>query len=219
MYSNQEQGATARSLNIEDIQSKMKIDSNGKKAYESYKSGTGTAYKTGTRLYGLLGSYPLKWKTDTLEVESNPKNPEAFKSEIEAYEKETDTRVDGKNLTVTQTCWVLNSASMKTNFEEADTRDIEKSGNMYYELLCNNGTSMYWLASRHTDARENLYAQFGLRCVNVGAVECPEIFCSNPYERERSYYVRPVVCLPANKINLNTEYNEETGWSLIDNNR
>ena len=222
MYSNQEQGATARSLNIEDIQNKMKKNTDGKKAYESFtRSNTNTTYKNSFK-YTQYKWYPLKWKDDTsVEAESNPKNPEdsdiiEYAGEANARKKESDT-----NLTITQSLWVINAASMKTNFEQADTRDTAKSESMYYELLCNNGTSKYWLASRHTDTKYKEYACFGLRCVYEGTVTGIYLFYPTPIEGTNvdPIYIRPVVCLPADRINLNTEYNEETGWNLIDNKR
>ena len=217
MYSNKGKGATARSLNIEDIQNKMKTSSEGKKAYESFtRSNTNTMYKN-TFTYTQYKWYPLKWKDDTIQKESDPKNPEAseivsYAGEANARKKESDT-----NLTITQTLWAINASSMKTNFEKADTRDIAKSENMYYELLCNNGTSKYWLASRHTDTKYKEYACFGLRCVYEGTVTGIYLFYPTPTEGLDEYFIRPVVSLPVDAINLNTDYNETIGWSLINN--
>lgn len=171
MYSNASKRAVARSLNIEDIQDKMKVDEEtGKKAYESYTSGTGRVYKTGTYPYSSKW-YPLKWKEDKGIVgESDPKYPTS--SDIIPYASEdyAKTQETSEKLTVTQTYWYLDASTMSTNFETANTRDTTKANSMYYELLCNNGSSYYWLASRCVATGDSSYAYFGLRIVNGGRV-------------------------------------------------
>ena len=62
-----------KNLKIEDIQDKMRVnEATGKKAYESYSSGTGTVYKTGTYPYSSNKWYPLQWKQDN-GIEANLK--------------------------------------------------------------------------------------------------------------------------------------------------
>ena len=217
MYSNKSKGAVARSLNIEDIQDKMKVnEATGKKAYESYSSETGTVYKTGTYPYSSNKWYPLQWKKDNgIEGESKPKNPESsdiisYASEDNAMDKETSGY-----LTVTQTYWGLGSSDMRSNFESADTRDTAKANSMYYELLCNNGGSFYWLASRYVLTGNSSYAHFGLRCVSGGGVNGSNAFSSSSNTGNgKDYCVRPVVSLPSNIIDLNTDYVSVGKWNL-----
>lgn len=216
MYSNESKGAIARSLNVEDIQDKMKIDeTTGKKAYESYTTGTGTVYNAGTYSYASNIWYPLQWKNDKgIEGESEPKNPNG--SDIIQYATEDDAKTEETtgNLVVTQTYWYLSSSTVSANFEIADTRDTTKANSMYYELLCNNGGSYYWLASRFVDARDSSYANFGLRNVSSGNVYGSYIFYSRSYETSSDGYVRPVVSIPSSAIDIGTRYDENTGWSL-----
>ncbi len=216
MYSNASKKAVARSLNIEDIQDKMKVDEEtGKKAYESYTSGTGTVYKTGTYPYSSNKWYPLKWKEDNGIVgESDPKNPTS--SDIISYASEDDakTQETSRDLTVTQTYWYLNASTMSSNFETANTRDTTRANSMYYELLCNNGSSYYWLASRCVTALDPSGANFGLRLVNSGSVEESRMFYSNSNTYSVNVFVRPVVSLPSNVIDLNTNYETEGKWNL-----
>lgn len=104
---------------------------------------------------------------------------------------------------------------MSSNFESADTRDITKANSMYYELLCNNGSSDYWLASRYVNTYSSSYADFGLRFVGGGDVNGIIMF----YSDSRASYgngrcVRPVVSLPSNVIDLNTDYVSVGKWNL-----
>ena len=103
---------------------------------------------------------------------------------------------------------------MSSNFESADTRDITKANSMYYELLCNNGSSYYWLASRNAGAGESSYAHFGLRFVSSGVVGGGGMFYSDSGASLGSDYVRPVVSLPSNVIDLNTDYVSVGKWNL-----
>ena len=221
MYSNASKGAVARSLNIEDIQDKMiekvideETEKKGKE-YEKYKSGTGTVYKTGTYPYSSNKWYPLKWKEDNgIEGESEPKTPTS--SDIISYASEDNAKDQEKtqDLTVTQTYWYLDASTMSTNFETANTRDTTKTNSMYYELLCNNGSSYYWLASRYVDAFSSSCAYFGLRYVNGGDVDGIYVFYSNSRPYSDYLFVRPVVSLPSNVIDLNTNYETVGKWNL-----
>ena len=181
MYSNNSKGAIARSLNIEDIQDKMKIDETTKqKKYESYKSGNGINYKTGNYSYKNNKWYPLQWKKDNgVEGESEPKNPET--SDIVQYLSENDakTQETSDDLTVTQTYWTLDSTTMSENFEIADTRESTEASNMYYKLLCSNGNSSYWLASRYVHANVTTLCMFGLRLMDLGSVDSSSLFMSD----------------------------------------
>ena len=216
MYSNSSLGAEARSLNIEDIQDKMKVinEETGKKAYENY-----TSYSIGIE-YGDTYSfssnklYPLQWKND------NGTTGESKQETITSYISESDARAQetASNLIVTQTYWKLLYSNMQTNFISADTRDATKSGSMYYELLCINNTSnsLYWLASRFVDVFDSNYPYFGLRSVSFGGVAGEHLFFSRGYADayNSDSYVRPVVSIKSNIINIDVGYNETTGWSL-----
>lgn len=214
MYSNASKKAVARSLNIEDIQDKMKVDEEtGKKAYESYTSGTGTVYKTGTYSYSNNKWYPLKWKEDNGIVgESEPKTPKS--SDIKSYASEANAKDQEKttDLTVTQTYWILGKSTMSSNFETADTRDTTKANSMYYELLCNSGNC--WLASRFAYAISSSWADFGLRYVYFGDVSGGVMFGSRSSASSDFNVIRPVVSLPSDVIDLNTNYETIGKWNL-----
>lgn len=216
MYSNNSKKAIARSVNIEDIQDKMKVidEKTGKKAYENYTSKTGTAYGA-TYSYSNNIWYPLQWKNDNGIIgESEPKNPS--NSDIKEYPTENDAKVQENNaLTVIQTNWYLTSSDTQINFISANTRDISKSDSMYYELLCNNGTSYYWLASRLVSTNNSSFAIFGLRYVAHGDINGSDLFYSDGNSGWSATYVRPLVSLKSDIINLDAGYNESNGgWQL-----
>ena len=218
MYSNKSKGAIARSLNIEDIQNKMKVDvETGKKAYENYTSPIGTLYGTGSYTYSTHKWYPTKWKDDRGVIgesdykDFNVADITQYTTDAEALAQETTT-----DLIVTQTHWALNSSIMSDSFELADTRDISKSISMYYELLFDNGVSCYWVASNSVESKETWGASFCLGLVYDGALTGHTVIYSSALENSNllDYYVRPVVSIPAIIIDISTEYNPSTGWSI-----
>ena len=212
MYSNSSLGAEARSLNIEDIQDKMKVvdEETGKKAYENYTaSNTGTKYGD-TYPYSRNKWYPLQWKND------NGTTGESKQETVTSYETEADAKAQetAGDLIVTQTYWYLSASDIQSNFISADTRDTTKATSMYYELLCNNGSSYYWLASRCVITYDSSYSRFGLRIVGSGNVDGRNMFYSYGIALNGDYYVRPAVSLKSNIINTDDGYNETIGWSL-----
>ena len=211
MYSNSSLGAEAISLNIEDIQDKMKVvdEETGKKAYENYTVSTGTKYGDPYH-YSSNKWYPLQWKND------NGTTGESKQETVTSYETEADAKAQetAGDLIVTQTYWYLSASDIQSNFISADTRDTTKATSMYYELLCNNGSSYYWLASRCVTTSNSSYSGFGLRYVNSGLVYRGYMFDSNDRPSSTGNYVRPVVSLKSNIINTDDGYNETTGWSL-----
>lgn len=211
MYSNETIGAVARSLNIEDIQDKM-ITINGKKAYETnkcYECGKNHEYGK-TTSYQYSKYYPLQWNNDNeLQGRSKSNSLQEYKTEDDAICKDHNG-----DLTVAVTHWSLDKNTMETNFEQADTRDKTKANSMYYELLCAGGSSNYWLASRSVLTTSTDSATVGLQKVDYGIVAVGGLYHMDKRIDSESNYIRPVVSLPANVINTDVEYNDETGWSL-----
>ena len=211
MYSNSSKGAVARSLNIEDIKDKMEVidKEKGKKAYENYVTATGTTYGT---TYSYKGNrwYPLQWKNDNgIDGESNQVQVTEYGTEDDAKAQESSI------LTVTQTFWYLTLSELQANFISADTRDTSKSDSIYYELLCNNGISHYWLASRCVSTGSSSYANFGLFYMDNGDIQGHTTFNSRSNTNPYYNYVRPIVSLKSDIINIDAGYNEaNNGWQL-----
>ena len=215
MYSNSSKGAIARSLNIEDIQDKMKVidETTGKKAYEDYINDTAKLKYGKTYSYDRHKWYPLQFKNDNGVIgESKQETVQAYSSEDEAKAEET-----AGDLILTQTYWYLLPQDMRPNFITADTRDSSKANSMYDELFkVSDHDDTYWLASRFVNPFDTVYGYFGLRAVEWGTSFSAEnlltTFGDDAYSHNNK--VRPVVSIKSNIIDIDVGYDEKNGWSL-----
>ena len=207
LYSNSSIGATARSLNIEDIQNKMDLSVWDYHNYSEYGN---------TRTYETNKNYPYQWtqeKTEKSKIDGNLINGTIGQSEQKELTEKTYSEAT-TSIEVQRTYWNRNNSDMQSNFQKADTRDNTKANSMYYELLCNNGTSHYWLASRCARTNRSSSAGFGLRNVDYGNVNGYSMFSSDADVSGHGIRVRPVVSLPSNIINIDTDYDTEGTWKL-----
>lgn len=213
LYGNPIKGVTARSLNIEDIEAKMDLTIWDYHNYISEK--TSTKYGN-TYIYDTNRYYPYQWtqeNTEKSKIDGNAITGTLGKSEQRVLTIESSSQATN-SIEVQQTYWYRSSSDIQSNFKVADTRDATAVNSMYYELLCNNGNFYYWMASRYVYANDISCAEFGLRDVYYGEVGCNVMFSSNSNLSSGYHYVRPVVSLPSSMIDINTEYNESTGWGL-----
>ena len=207
LYSNSSIGATARSLNIEDIQNKMDLSVWDYHNYSEYGN---------TRTYETNKNYPYQWtqeKTEKSKIDGNLINGTIGQSEQKELTEKTYSEAT-TSIEVQKTYWNRNNSDMQSNFQKADTRDNTKANSMYYELLCNNGTSHYWLASRFAGTSNSSDADFGLHFVTSGNVYGIGMFYSGAHVSSNTTRVRPVVSLPSNIINIDTDYNTAKTWKL-----
>ena len=203
LYSNLDKGTTARSLDIEDIQDKLKSED----TYKGYESKTGTKWGS-SFTYGIAKKFPAQWQNDNgVEKESESRNLISIEKELSDVESKT----------ITQTLWDRDAEAMKTAFKETSTNFSETDSEIYYNLLCNKGNGRYWLASRFAHAPRESYAVFGLRGVREGRVGGPYLFYTSgflPSVESRS--VRPVVNIQADKIDTDTGDGTDSnvGWGI-----
>lgn len=214
LYRNTEKGATARSLNIEDIEEKMDVSVWD---YRSYTSETNTKYGD-TYTNTANRYYPSQWiqeKTEKSKIDGNASTGESGRSEQTLLTEITSGQAS-TSIEVQQTYWYRSNSDIKSNFKKANTRSEDTTivKSMYYELLCNNGTSNYWLASRYANTSSSTLVDFGLQDIYEGAVQGSDMFISDASLDSYERYVRPVVSLPISSIDITKEYNESTGWSL-----
>lgn len=203
LYSNLDKGTTARSLDIEDIQDKLKSED----TYKGYESETGTKWGS-SFTYGIAKKFPAQWQND------NGVGKESESRNLISIEKELS---DVESKTITQTLWDRDAEAMKTAFKETSTNFSETDSEIYYNLLCNKGNGRYWLASRFAHAPRESYAVFGLRGVREGRVGGPYLFYTSgflPSVESRS--VRPVVNIQADKIDTDTGDGTDSnvGWGI-----
>ena len=212
LYSNSSIGATARSLNIEDIQDKMDLS-----VWDYHND----VYYGDVETFETNKKYPYQWtqeKTEKSKIDGNLINGTLGQSEQKELTEETYSEAT-TSIEVEIKSWDRSSEKMKSNFKEADTRDKTKSNSMYYELLLyiNNKYPFYWLATRVTSDWNHNSVAFGLYSVDYenGIIDST-LFKSDEGDGEWEYTKRllPVVSLPSNIINIDTDYDTEGTWKL-----
>ena len=203
-YGNASLGATARSLTIEDIESRM--NSKGIEARNAYKAGT-VQYGTTRKYTGSNAKYPAIYAqekysgvdvsdvadgtqviTGSVDATAQAKmNPSGKSGSDDIYttlpETSKTTGPSKTNLTCTQTYYYMSSPS--SYFDDSN----------FYNMIFGTGTN-FWLASRYVNCNSSdSYAYFGLRFVNSSYLIGINLFYSNgssDYNRNR---LAPVVSL------------------------
>ena len=203
-YGNTSLGATARSLTIEDIESRM--NSTGIAARNAYKSGT-TQYGTTRKYTGSNAKYPAIYAQEkysgvdvsdvtdgtqviagsvntTAQGKMNP-NGKSVSDDIYTTLPETSetTGPSKTNLTCTQTFWGGSQSS--SYYDDAN----------FYNMIFGTGT-YFWLASRSVNCDSyDSRAYFGLRYVSSSSLYGDNLFYSNGSSNLDNYRLGPVVSL------------------------
>ena len=190
LYSNENLGVTARSINLEDdIEPKM--NEAGIAARDSYESGQTYAYgnvrtytSSSYRYYPNLYAQEKGSGIDTgvAREDGVAKNDSYYSSPT----AETYTQA-GTSLTVTSDYYYFSSSNSPSYFDDTT----------WYDLVFNTN-SYYCLASRCVNAYPS-YAFFYVRRVGYGSLYYGNLFDSNSYAGYNySYRFRPVVSLGSN---------------------
>ena len=212
-YGNASLGATARSLTIEDIESRM--NATGIAARNAYKSGT-TQYGTTRKYTGNYTKYPALYEQEkyagvkrnadniltevsdvddgtqvitgsvnaTAQAKMNPNGKTQSEDVYTAITQDT-SKTASTTLTCTQTFW---GGSQSSSYYD-DTN--------FYNMIFGTGTQ-FWLASRWVDcnsATNISYASFGLRGVSVSGLYGLNLFASLGSNGYNNYRLAPVVSL------------------------
>ena len=187
-YGNASLGATARSLTIEDIESKM--NGAGIAARNAYKSGT-VQYGTTRKYTGSYAYYPAIYAQEkysgvdvsdvadgtqvitgsvdaTAQAKMNPNGKSGSDDIYTTLPETSETTGPSKtNLTCTQTYYNMSSPS--SYFDDSN----------FYSMIFGTGT-YFWLASRYVSCySSSSYASFGLRYVNGSYLGGYNLFYSN----------------------------------------
>ena len=210
-YGNASLGATARSLNVEDIESKM--NSKGIAARNAYKSGT-VQYGTTRKYTGRYKTYPALYEqekyagvkrnadntlTEVSDVDDGTQvitgsinataqakmNPNGKTQSEDVYTTPTgDTsKTASTTLTCTQTFYYFN-CTPRSYFDDSN----------FYNMIF--GTGIFWLASRSVSCNSSTpYANFGLRRVYYGDLNDSDLFRSNGGSNYGNGRLAPVVSL------------------------
>ena len=204
-YGNASLGATARSLTIEDIESRM--NSKGIAARNAYKSGT-TQYGTTRKYTGSNTKYPAIYAqekysgvdvsdvTDGAQVitgsvnttAQGKMNPNGKSGSDDIYttlpETSETTGPSKTNLTCTQTHYYF-SNTPSSYFDDTN----------FHSMIFGTGT-VFWLASRYVSCySDNSDALFGLRDVYSSSLYGYYLFYSYGNSYNNNYRLAPVVSL------------------------
>ena len=188
LYSNNNLGITARSINIEDIESQM--NETGIATRDAYTV-NGVQYGN-IKTYTGYTQYPnlyVKEKgsgIDTVEVNTN-----GIGGSNNGYTNPT-TETSSKastRLTVTQTYYAL------TYIPDSYFKDYNESSSTVRDMLFNTGT-IYFLASRYVVCNST-FASFGLRTVSGVYIEGYNRFNSNGTTSAYNFRLRPIVSIGA----------------------
>ena len=211
-YGNASLGATARSLNIEDIESRM--NSKGIEARNTYKSGT-TQYGTTRKYTGNNAKYPALYEQEkyagvhrdaqenlvevsdvadgtqviigsvdtTAQGKMNPGGKTQSEDVYTAATEDT-SKTASTTLTCTQTYYRFDSTP-SSYFDDSN----------FYNMIFGTETK-FGLASRYVSCSSNhSYALFGLCCVRVSDLGGYVFFSSNGNSSSSSNRLAPVVSL------------------------
>ena len=206
-YGNASLGATARSLNIEDIESRMNsngiVARNANKGYnnESIQYGTTKTFTGSNAEYPAIyvqekysgvdvsdvtaGSQVIAGEVNaTAQAKMNPNGKSGSDDIYTTLPETSETTGPSKtNLTCTQTYYYMSSPS--SYFDDSN----------FYNMIFGTGT-YFWLASRYVDWKSyNSYARFGLRVVSSSNLDGNGLFYSYGGSGNGGYSLAPVVSL------------------------
>jgi len=215
-YGNASLGATARSLNIEDIESRM--NATGIAARNAYKAGT-TQYGTTKKYTGIQTIYPYPALYEQEKYAGVHRDAQGNLVEVSDVANGTQV-ITGSVDTTAQSKMNPNGKSGSDNIyttlpETSETTGPSKTNltctqTFYYfdsipssyfddtnfhSMIFGTGTE-FWLASRYVDCRsDRLFADFGLRHVDRSDLYGHSLFYSNGYNNNDYYRLAPVVSL------------------------
>ena len=188
-YGNASLGATARSLNIEDIESRMNSNGiaarNANTGYNSIQYGTTKTFTGSNAQYPAIyaqekysgvdvsdvtaGSQVIAGEVNaTAQAKMNPNGKSGSDNIYTTLPETSETTGPSKtNLTCTQTYYNMSSPS--SYFDDSN----------FYNMIFGTGT-YFWLASREVSCNSSYsYAYFGLRFVGNGYLDGSGLFNSS----------------------------------------
>ena len=202
-YGNASLGATARSLNIEDIESRM--NSNGIAARNGYKSGT-TQYGTTKTFTGSNAQYPVIYaqeKYSGVDVSDVTAGSQVIAGEVNTTAQakmNPNGKTQSEDVYTTPTADTSKTASttltcIQTGYGFSNTPSSYFDDTNFHSMIFGTGT-YFWLASRYVDCySSNSYASFGLRIVISSYLNGNNLFSSGVYDYDRYSCLAPVVSL------------------------
>lgn len=199
LYGNKEKGIKARSIDIDDIEVKMKKEALTQAQTESnYGKQILNAYMEKN------SNYPIIYEQEILRsIDNNGKvistglgiSEQVKLGLIEATDNNAlNGYLQATSIQPTQTYWSKDNSFLKTSFQ------TNKNGVSYYELLMpDDNTTSYWIASRCVSTHEN-ECLFTVSRVFEGNIDAIDIFSSNSNPNDDSNGLFPIVSLKTDLI-------------------
>ena len=203
-YGNASLGATARSLTIEDIESRM--NATGIAAKNGCVVGT-TQYGTTRKFTGFFAEYPAIYaqeKYSGVDVSDVTDGTQVITGSVDAT-AQSKMKPNGKsgidNIYTTLPETSETTGPSKTNLTCTQTYYGGSQSSSYfddtnfYSMIFGTGTT-FWLASRYVNCNSNSsYAVFGLRNVNDSDLDGNNLFYSSGSSNFNDNRLAPVVSL------------------------
>lgn len=184
----------ARSVNAEDIQSKMDLKYWD---YRNFSRIDPDMKYLDTRTYE--GYYPLQWYNEVNAVVEG-KSTNGKLKQSDSGELVNGMSTESKQITTTMTYWTYQNSQLE---QVEMTRDnfIE---DIYYDIFINKGTNYapYWLATRAISTNED-NAMFAMQCIGAGKIRTAGGVRTTGISSEQGMNIRPVVTIQANEIDTN----------------
>lgn len=213
LYGDSSKGITARSVNIKDIEEKMKDEAitneEGTGAHD-YANAATYGYQLSSAYSSSNSKYPTIYAQENLSVINGTTNNSGIgMSEQNALIGRTDNGATaGKIATANsiqpyQTYWDKDNTFMQIAFKsEGDVN--------YYNLFMPNGSSKsYWVASRCVNTYSS-YCGFGVGFVYSGRVSADDVYLSNGMALSCSRALCPIVTLNSKLLTGN----HSDGWEI-----
>ena len=192
---------SARSINIEDIERKMKST-----ALTTVRNNNGYENQVANAYTDNNSFYPNIYVKEILHGLNGGKSPTGIKMSeqtgelIEPNENgATNGHLQGTNLKPTQTYWYADNSFMQDAFNSSE------NGVNYYNLLIPDGTdTTYWVASRCVNTNQDYYCYFDVSCISVGEMNAFSVYGSYDGDGSPDFYgLFPIVSLSFELISIN----------------
>lgn len=211
LYGNEALGATARSINVEDVEKKINLEVWDYRKFHDwdYYEGPEDEDDEENRYY------PFMWKQENTKGNkidgslTNGKLRSSEQSELSLQARGKATRV----LEVNTTTW--SNKLEEDIFIQEETRDVGVQKSVYYELFKTSDVSGFWFATRGVGIGTSYDCAFyGLVSSDFVGIHLENLYDSEDDSTLRSAHIRPIVKLNADIIDLDTGYDDNTGWRL-----
>lgn len=214
LYGNIENGISARSINIEDIEKYM-TDTALTEAHNYTNTDSNTKYENQiSSAYTANKNYPVIYAQEKLAVIDGEENDDTG---LDLSKQDTFVeRTEGTNGVITiatniqpyQTYWYKDATFMTTAFKDYTKKD-NTTANHYNLIMPNKESTTYWVASRCITSDSELCG-FNIYLMYLGSMNAEIMYGSGGAIYNSSHSLFPIVTLNSSLI----EGNATSGFSV-----